>query len=176
MTAEYIYKLAMACEAFYGTRDPEEIFRQRGAKMKSSAPGGLLGVICATEGRVFVSIDGTASISARRVCAARFLAHALLHRVQLKSGRVYEEPSTVRPEGTEEREADLFAAELLIKDEEILSLLESGMSEGQIVSSFGSMREIVPRKLFSMRSRGIAAGEEVCRADFLRRCDVELFF
>ena len=176
MTAEYIYKVTKACEAFYGTRDPEEIFRQRGTKLRPTSPGGLIGVICAKDGAVIVSIDGAASSSARRVCAARFLAHALLHRKQLTSGRVYEEPVTVRPEGSDEREADLFAAELLIKDEEIKSLIESGMSEGQIVASFGTMREIVPRKLFSMRSRGISVGDEVCRADFLKRCDVELFF
>ena len=38
MTAEYIYKFALACEAVYGTRDPEEIFRQRRATVKRSAP------------------------------------------------------------------------------------------------------------------------------------------
>ena len=175
MTAEYIYKFALACEAVYGTRDPEEIFRQRRATVKRSAPEGLCGMICTVKRAVLVSVDFSLPESVKKMTFAHLLGHAVLHRKQLLLGKTFEEPHYL-PEGNAEREADLFAAELLIGDDDILKLKDSGMNEAQIVSSFGAIRELVPHKLFSMRSRGISVGDDVCRADFLKRCDVELFY
>ncbi len=175
MTAEYIYKFALACEAVYGTRDPLEIFRQRRASVKSALPEGLRGMICFMGGTTFVAVDPTLTESVMRMTFAHLLGHAMLHRKQIMAGRTFEEPPEL-PEGIPEREADLFAAELLIRDEDILKLKAEGMNECQTISSFGALRELVPHKLFSMRSRGISICDDVCRADFLKRCDVELFF
>ncbi len=175
MTTEYIHKFALACEAVYGTRDPEEIFRQRRATVKRSAPEGLRGMICTVDRAVLAAVDFSLPESVKMMTFAHLLGHALLHRKALLSGKTFEEPSDM-PEGKSEREADLFAAELLIRDEDIMKLKEAGMNEAQIVSSFGAIRELVPRKLFSMRSRGVSVSDDVCRADFLKRCDVELFY
>ena len=175
MTAEYIYKFVAACEAVYGTRDPEEIFRQRRAAMKRSAPEGLFGMICTVDRTVCVSVDFSLPESVKKMTLAHMLGHAVLHRKQLLSGKAFEEPHDV-PGGRSEREADLFAAELLIKDDDVLKLKDEGMNESQVIASFGALRELVPHKLFSMRSRGISVGDDVCRADFLKRCDLELFY
>ena len=175
MTAEYIHKFVMACEAVYGTRDPEEIFRQRRAAVKRSAPEGLRGLICIVDGRVVAAADSSLPEPVRKLTLAHLLGHALLHRKRLTSGVTFEEPPGENG-GAAEREADLFAAELLICDEEILTLRDGGLNEAQLISSFGVLRDLVPKKLFSMRSRGISVCDEVCRADFLKRCDVELFF
>ena len=175
MTAEYIYKFALACEAVYGTRDPEEIFRQRRATVKRSAPEGLRGMICTVYRAVLTAVDYSLPESVKKMTFAHLLGHAVLHRKQLLSGKTFEEPHDL-PEGNAEREADLFAAELLIRDEDVLRMRDAGMNEAQVASSFGALRELVPRKLFSMRSRGISVGDDVCRADFLKRCDVELFY
>ena len=175
MTAEYIYKFALACEAVYGTRDPVEIFRQRRASVKRAAPEGLRGMICSVNRTVIVAVDPSLTEAVKRMTFAHLLGHAVLHRKQILSGRTFEEPPEL-PEGTAEYEADLFAAELLIRDEDILKLKDEGMNEGQTVSAFGALRELVPHKLFSMRSRGISIWDDVCRADFLKRCDVELFY
>jgi|GEM_PF-2520920 len=176
MTAEYIYKFVKACEAVYGTREPLEIFRQRGAAVRNTAPEGLHGLICLANGSVLVAVDPAISESHRRMTLAHLLGHAILHRKKILAGKAYEEPSGEVPPSAAEREADLFAAELLISDEEILELRDSGMNEGQVISSFGALRDLAPHKLFSMRSRGISVGDDVCRADFLKRCDIELFF
>ena len=175
MTAEYIYKFAAACEAVYGTRDPLEIFRQRRASVKRSAPEGLKGMICKAGGAVVVSVDSSLPESVQMMTFAHLLGHAMLHRRQVGAGRAFEEPHGLSI-GNEEREADLFAAELLIRDEDILKLRDEGMNEAQVTSSFGAIRELVPHKLFSMRSRGFSVGDDVCRADFLKRCDLDLFY
>ncbi|MBR6918365.1 MAG: ImmA/IrrE family metallo-endopeptidase [Clostridia bacterium] len=175
MTAEYIYKFAKACEAVYGTRDPYEIFRQRNASIKRQAPEGLRGLICMVNRTVLVAVDSSLTDSAKMMTFAHLLGHAVLHRRKILAGKTFEEPDRY-PEGCSEREADIFASELLISDEEILRLRDEGMNEAQVISSFGSMRELAQHKLFSMRSRGLSVGDDVCRADFLRRCDVELFF
>ena len=175
MTAEYISKFVAACEAVYGTRDAEEIFRQRRAAVKRSAPEGLRGMICTVDRAVVVAVDCSLPESLKKMTFAHLLGHAVLHRKSVLSGRVFEEPYAADA-GKEEREADLFAAELLIKDDDVLRLKEAGMNEAQVVSSFGAIRDLVPHKLFSMRSRGFSVGDDVCRADFLKRCDLELFF
>jgi len=176
MTAEYIYKFVKACEAVYGTRDPEDIFIQRKAALRRGAPEGLRGLIFVAGGAVIVDVSPSLSESLRKMTLAHLLGHAVLHRKRIMSGKTYEEPCDAAALSPAEREADLFAAELLIPDDEILALHESGMNEGQLAASFGALRDLVPHKLFSMRSRGIKVGDDVCRADFLRRCDVELFF
>lgn len=175
MTAEYIFKFATACASVYGTRDPIEIFRQRSATVRHGAPDGDSGMICAAKGKVTVCLADDLSEPQKRAVASHLLGHAVLHRKRIMSGKVYEEPLLGDAGGPAELEADLFAAELLITDDEVETLFKSGMSEGQIVSSFGTLRELVIKKLFSMRSRGKTLGEDSCRADFLRRCDVELF-
>ena len=176
MTAEYIYKFVKACEAVYGTRDPELILRERKATIKYGVPDGLRGMIGAVKGKVYVAIGTDMPESMKRITLAHLLGHAVLHRKRIFSGKIYEEPSDDSLYGAAEREADVFAAELLVTDEDILTLRNSGMSEGQIVSSFGTMREVVMHKLFSMRARGIPVGDETYRADFLKKCDIELFF
>lgn len=176
MTAEYIYKYARACEAVYGTRDPAEILRQRKTSVRYSTPQGIRGLICMKHGAVFASVDPTLPETVKRITEAKLLAHSLLHRKRLEAGETFEEPSGSSSLSAAEREADIFAAELLIPDGDIMTLYESGMSENRIVSSFGTMREVVSHKFFSMRSRGIAFGEDCRRADFLKRCDLELFY
>ncbi len=176
MTAEYIYKFVKACEAVYGTRDPEKILKERKAVIKKGAPEGLRGMICALKGQVYVALDPALTESSRRQTASHLLGHAVLHRKRILSGKIYEEPSSDVREGVTEREADIFAAELLITDEEVVAMRDEGMTEGQIAASFGTMRDLAVCKLFSMRSRGIPIGDEICRADFMKRCDIELFF
>ena len=176
MTAEYIYKFVKACEAVYGTRDAERILKERKVTLRSGVPEGLRGMICAVKGQVYVSLDPSLSDPAKRATLSHLLGHAVLHRKRVLSGKIYEEPSDLANDNAAEREADVFAAELLITDEEVLAMRDSGMTEAQIAASFGTMRDVALHKLFSMRSRGIAVGDEICRADFMKRCDIGLFF
>lgn len=176
MTAEYIYKFVKACEAVYGTRDAEKILKERKVTIKNGAPEGLRGMICSVKGQVYVAIAPDLSGSSRRSTLSHLLGHAVLHRKRVLSGKIYEEPSASLFDNAAEREADIFAAELLITDEEVIALRDSGMTEGQIAASFGTLRDVALHKLFSMRSRGIPVGDEICRADFMKRCDIELFF
>ena len=174
MTAEFIYKYAKACESLYGTNDPEKIFSERNVTVKLSPPSELRGFICRLNGALIVSVDVSLPESVKRMTLAHLLGHSLLHRKMISSGKAFEEGSL--PKDIYDREADIFAAELLISDKIIADLRESGMSDARIVSSFGAIRELACSKLFSMRSRGVGTEDEARRADFLRRCDVELFY
>lgn len=176
MTAEYIFKFAKACEAVFGTSDPEEIFRLRKAKVRDGAPEGLRGLVSTVNGTVVVCLDPSQPASLRKCAAAKLLGHSLLHRGRVARGETFEIPYGEGGGSASDKEADIFAAELLIPDAKITESFAAGCSEGQIASLFGGMRELVPYKLFSMRARGIAVGDDVCRADFMKRCDVELFF
>lgn len=176
MTAEYIYKAVKACEKVHGTRDPEKIFAQMKTVIKRSTPSGLRAMICMIGGRLMVCADGEQTDAMFRVSLAHLLGHAVLHRERIVGGESFEDIYYFGAKTGAEREADIFAAEILITDEEIKELCSMGYTEGQLSASFGGMKELVAFKLFSMRARGIAVCGDVCRADFMKRCDVELFF
>lgn len=174
MTAEYIYKCARACAGVYGTAEPDKIFEMRGVPIKTSKLGGIRGMICVKGGEMLVYVDENAVGSSRRVSSAKLLGHCFLHRERLLHGESFEDSASLRT--TEDREAGFFAAELLISDACITELCTLGYTEGQLASALGGLRELVSYKVFSMRSRKIPVCGDVCRTDFLNRCDVDLFF
>ena len=170
MTAEYIYKCADALKKVFKTGDPDEILRMRGAKIKNTLPDSLRGMICIVDGETVVFVGECKSEGARTAELARLLGHAVLHRDRLLSGESFEDVYYPKNESALDREASIFAADLLISDEKIRELECFGYTEGQIAASLGSIRELAPFKFFSMRCRG-----EGCVSETLNKCDVELF-
>lgn len=174
MTVEYICKCAKACVRVYGTAEPEKIFALRGIPVKSSVLGGLKSMICIIGGKMFVYIDRNMKDSARRVALAHLAGHCFLHRDRLLSGESFEDTYT-GSSGTAEREANIFAAELLISDSTITELCACGYTEGQLASALGGLRELVSYKIFSMRSRRIPVCGDISRVNFMNKCDVDIF-
>lgn len=174
MTVEHIRKNAAACRALYGTSEPGEILKNRNVRVKRISLGGLRGMVCNIGGDYFAFSDVAQSPSLERVLLAKLLGHTVLHREELALGRSFEESYIPRAKSLSEKEVSFFAAELLITDTTILELCSYGYTEGQLAAALGGMRELVSYKLFSMRSRGIAVGQDVWRGDFLKRCDIDI--
>lgn len=175
MTVEHIRKTATACRALYETSEPGEILKRRNVRVKRISLGGLRGMICNISGNNFAFSDVAQSPSLERVLLAKLLGHTILHREELALGRSFEESYIPRARSLSEKKVSFFAAELLITDTTILELCSCGYTEGQLASALGGMRELVSYKLFSMRSRGIAIGQDVWRGDFLKRCDIDIW-
>lgn len=174
MTAEYIYKCARATVQVYGTGEPEDIFRTRGAVIKEKAPAGLSGMICMKDSRLIVYPPHASYGSKRRISMAHMLGHAILHKDRLCAGECFEDCFFSGGGSCAEKEADIFAAEILIDDEKIKDMDRFGFTEGQIAAHLGALRALASCKIYSMRCRGISVCQSSYRADFMRRCDIDI--
>lgn len=172
MTVDYIYRCAVATAKVFGTREPEEIFKMRGARISENTPAGILGIICIDDGRLTVFPPHRDGKALRRISMAHMLGHAVLHRDKLSAGRCFQDLLFSRESTAEEKQADIFAADLLIDDSVITEYDRFGFTEGQIALHLASLRPLASAKLFSMRSRGIP----VCSSSFKNGFDVELFY
>ncbi len=166
MTAEYIYKCAKAVREVFKTDDPAKIFRMRGVEVKSSATPALCGMICIIDGKIAV-FDGIGENSeGHSAMLAKLLGHAVLHRERLLCGESFEHVIFGSGECSCEREAELFASEFLISDEKVSELRNLGLSNGQIVTSFGEMRSLAVLKIFSQRCRNDSEiSGTLCKSD-----------
>ena len=89
----------------------------------------------------------------QRVVLAHELGHAMLHR-ELAGQEGFRDFALFDGADPLEKEANQFAAEILIPDKALLSLLESGMSIYEAASELDVPYELADFKIRSMRMRG----------------------
>ena len=105
---------------------------------------------------IYVMISSFLSDEEKRIVAAHELGHVILHRAQLKLAPMKDEYLYNMKDNTE-YQANLFAADLLLEDEEI-----DKMSKNEDLDYFGfcsslySSPELMSFKLYSLIQRGQA--------------------
>ena len=154
---EYLYLQAEKCRKRCGSRDPFELLAAIGAEVRLSdryPEDGLRGY-CAVMNRTdYVVINGRLAEAERRVVAAHEAGHLVLHRERLKVGALKDMDVYNAADGME-REANLFAADFLLDDADVLEV-----ARAQDEDFFRAARQLeIPApffafKLYSMVSRG----------------------
>ena len=120
--------------------------------------------------RYFVGINGNLSEAGRRIVAAHELGHIVLHSEALRTSPLFDTAVYDKRSSTE-YEANLFAADLLLTDSEVLET--AGMPDTDflsVCSILGTEPGLMNFKLLSMRKRGLhvpLSGE--CDSRFLDR-------
>lgn len=165
MTAEYIYRCTEMIGKIYKTKDPEAIFSAGGTTVEIEAAPKLRGRIFWSGKKLCVCASGEKGSEERKIELARLLGHAVLHREKLLNGEIYKDMIYPDRESADDREASLFAADLLINDAEIRELECFGMTDGQIASSLGGRKELMPLKKFSLRCRGVGVAGAPIKSD-----------
>ena len=105
---------------------------------------------------IYVMISSFLSEEEKRIVAAHELGHVVLHRAQLKLAPMKDEYLYNMKDNTE-YQANLFAADLLLEDDEI-----DKMSKNEDLDYFGfcsslySSPELMSFKLYSLNKRGQA--------------------
>ena len=118
--AEAVRRLVLRC----GTRDPYRIARLLGIYVLY--PEGLLhlkGFYRVIEGKRFIFLNGAGSEQEKRIVCAHELGHDALHR-EYAEKKAFQELELFGHASRHEYEANLFLAELLIEDEEMLETAE----------------------------------------------------
>ena len=150
----------------YAGRDIFETAENAGAIVWRRDLGSLKGFYLCENGRRYIIVNsGLDRIVSRTVCAHE-LGHDMLHR-ELSAGGMRENTLFLASSKTE-REANLFAAEVLLSDDEVLSVMEYSRTLEQAAYELSAMPEIVAYKLEMMNSRGYDFRLDGVSSDFLR--------
>lgn len=161
-----IRKTAAQVRREYGGRDIFETAANSGANVWRRELGSLKGFyLCENGSRYIIVNSGLDEVVARTVCAHE-LGHDMLHR-ELSAGGIRENSLFLANNKTE-REANLFAAEMLISDREALSVLEYAADISQAAYELGVMPEIVEYKLEMLNSVGYKFNTSGTASDFLK--------
>lgn len=149
-----------------GGRDVFELAENSGVRLWFRALGGLKGFyICENGVRYIVVNEDLDEVMSRVVCAHE-LGHDVLHR-ELSVGGIREGTMFLDSNKTE-REANLFAAELLIPDKAILSELRFTNSPEAAAFELGVPVELLEYKLELLAHKGHDVNFDAVRNDFLK--------
>lgn len=132
MSGDYIYDKVQSLIKKHGSRDPEEIIK--GEKIMIfplNDTKGLLGMyqVILRNRTIFISADAGFQ---RKTVLAHELGHDQLHRNRASHKTWFHETIHRTNNSIYEREANLFAAHLLIDDDEICSLIKDGYYENEL--------------------------------------------
>ena len=150
----------------YGGRDIFETAKNSGAKVWFRELGGLKGFYLCENGERYIVINNELDDVLKKVVCAHEFGHDMLHR-ELSVGGIREGTLFLDTNRTE-REANIFAACLLISDEEILEAASYSADIASAASSLDLPPEIVEYKLSAMNVKGYNFNIGDIRNDFLK--------
>ena len=140
----------------YNERDPFRLCRDMDIIMLFQSMGSGGGAVKGFYFEAFristITINSDLPEDVQRIIAAHELGHALLHRA--KSTRLFHETSLFNSRSQAEKEANFFAAELLVSDKEALEALEGGSDFFSAASALGIPPELLDFKLRMMKYKG----------------------
>lgn len=150
----------------YGGRDIFETAEKSGANVWFRELGSLKGFYLCENSRRYIILNETLDELVMKTVCAHELGHDVLHR-ELSAGGIRENSLFLANNKTE-REANLFAAEILITDREALDVLEYADSIEQAAWELSAMPEIVEYKLEMLNSKGYNFNISGVSSDFLK--------
>lgn len=137
----------------FHTSRPDVIAKELGIDIQQHCLGLLKGYYLVDRKRRYIVLNKKLDESMRQLVCAHELGHDRLHQ-EIAGFTVWHERNLFDPRSKAEREANLFAAELLIPDLEIHSLLNQGMSLETISKCLGHPVDLVLFKIQALRLTG----------------------
>lgn len=151
---ENIYKKANALAKKFQTRNPKEIINALGILLKTTNTKSLLGMYTVFQrNRVIFISNGTSYLT--NLVLAHELGHDQLHRDECHNGKQFHETTLLSSTSRLELEANIFAAHLIIDDDELKGLLEDNYSIRALAHHFKVTDELINLKLTELSRLGI---------------------
>lgn len=166
---DYIQTVAHELVKKYDTRDPFELCKAIGVEVFYADLGSLKGMYKYLKKNRFAVINENLDPFTKRLICAHELGHDILHQnlakqVCLQEFMLYDMKS--RPEF----EANLFASEILLSEDKILTLAHEGFSIEQISKELCVDINLIALKVTSMNSKGFNFLDVFnVQSDFLRK-------
>lgn len=129
----------------YGTRNPEKLAGEMGITILKRPFNNTMGFFKKALGKKFIVVNSNLTYSQQQLIIAHELGHALFHS---SSSDTFLHEYTLFPRGRYEIDANRFAAELLINENELDKHQFESMSIEQIAFCFDVPKELVEYKFY----------------------------
>ncbi len=139
----------------YGTSDPFRLAEYLGFVVKFLDLKGTKGFCKKILNNYFIFINVNMSEEMQCMCCAHEIGHILLHKNYLSTPEYLMHMELFDMRNRTEYEANLFAANLLIDDDELLRQIHAGHDIVATASSFGVNVNMLALKLAEMKKAGI---------------------
>lgn len=149
-----IYKQVNDLIKLYGTNDPIKLAELSGLIVASKDIGSLNGVYCYTDDLKCIIINENVDEITAKVICAHELGHSILHRNEVGFFDSSDSWLSLKNKSLPEIEANHFAADLLILDEELFDLISYEYTIDQIAIKLGVHMELLILKLHLLNDRG----------------------
>ena len=154
MGFDYIHKEARRLVKWSGTRDPFRIAKELGIHIIFDNDFKTLkGMYKVIQRSRFIFINGNLSERDQRMVCAHELGHDRFHRHMAKEATL-QEFMLYDMQTRSEYEANIFASELLIGDDDIFSLIEYGYDIYQIAGELDKDMNLILIKIDELRKQG----------------------
>ena len=155
MSRLYVYQKVGKLVRRHGTRDPFELLDAMHVQIRF-----YFDLHC-TKGfsryflrQYFVGINGNLPEPEQRIVAAHELGHIVLHAQELRTSPLFDTAVYDRRSSTD-YEANMFAADLLVRDEDVMAADEAEADLEDLCRSLDISSGLMNFKLRSMHKRGI---------------------
>ncbi len=153
----------------YGTRDPFKIVDALGIIVKYCDLGHLRGAYKVINRISFIFLNKNLGETEQRIVLLHELGHDRLHKAHaIRAGGFQEFQIFDMTNRRMEYEANVFAAQLELDDEEFLDYCERGFDTQQIAAAMHSDINLIALKADTMRSQGYQFRRQEYKSDFLR--------
>ncbi|MDR1892208.1 MAG: ImmA/IrrE family metallo-endopeptidase [Oscillospiraceae bacterium] len=149
------------------TKDPFRIARAEGAEIVFGDLGTMKGMYNHMKRNRFIVINNTLDEYTQRLVCAHELGHDQLHRA-LADNRWLREFMIYNMKNRPEYEANVFAAELLLPDDEVVELVENGCDIQQIAGEMYADINLVALKFGTLAKKGYDVRQFEFRDNFLK--------
>ncbi len=166
MNLDVIIDRAADIRRAYGGKDIVETAENAGAKVWSRPLGNLKGFYICERGTPYIIINDALDERTARIVCAHELGHDVLHR-ELAQGGIREGTLFLSNNKTE-REANLFAAEILLTDKAVLSELDYNNDPTTAAYNLDVPVELLEYKLELLVHKGHKLNFSAVRNDFLK--------
>ncbi|MBQ7836976.1 MAG: ImmA/IrrE family metallo-endopeptidase [Clostridia bacterium] len=166
MSIDYIITAAEDIRKNFGGRNIYETAENSGAKVWFRPLGQLKGFYVFENGRRYIVVNNQLNESMRRLVCAHELGHDTLHR-ELSIGGIRESTMFLSNNKTE-REANLFAADMLLTDKAVISELEYNNEPETAAYNLNVPIELLEYKLEILSYKGYNVNYLSVRNDFLK--------
>ncbi len=161
-----IISLAEQLRDEYGGKDIFETAENSGAAVWFRELGSLKGFYLFENNRRYIIINKALDKMYRQTVCAHEFGHDMLHR-ELSAGGIRENSLFLSTNKTE-REANLFAAEMLLTDKETLSIMDYATTADEAAYELGVLPQILSLKLELLNYKGYSFNIADTASDFLK--------
>lgn len=164
----YIHNKAADLLRRYQTRDPLELAAAIGIHLRFADLGSLKGLYTVIKRNRYIVLHENLGGAMQKIVCAHELGHDQLHR-SLAEHQMLQEFMLYRMDSQPEYEANLFAADLLLPDDEVLEYVyHYHFTAPQIAAAMHSDINLVALKMLHLAQQGYDVRGMDYRSDFLK--------